>query len=145
MHDYIDKLETVQLSEEQKQKAKQDPTEKIPEELRFAYKSVHAKVRWPVSHVMPIYSYRVSRASQKSREHLTYEDVDMLNDIVDDVKASVSEYGCELKFVRQGLDESNICVLTSFDAGFAKEEHLKSQSGFVTLITSQDITEEAQW
>ena len=52
---------------------------------------------------------------------------------------------CELKFVQQGLDESNICVLTSFDAGFAKEEHLKSQSGFVTLITSQDITEEAQW
>ena len=53
------------------------------------YKSLHAKLRWPVSHVIPEYAYRVSALSQKSRDHLTYGDLYALNDLVEDVKNSV--------------------------------------------------------
>ena len=35
-------------------------------------------------------------------------------------------------------------MMTAFDEGFAQEAHLKSQSGFISVITSLKITEQAE-
>ena len=94
MQEYMDKLEVVNLNDAQQKIARENPSELPPEELRFEYKSVHVKVRWPVSHVMPAFAYRVSKASPKSRELLTYEDVMLLNNLVEDDQECAEEYGC---------------------------------------------------
>ena len=65
MKQYVEGLQVHQISTEKPEK------EILLEELKIVYKSLHAKLRWPVSHVIPECAYRVSALSQKSRDHLT--------------------------------------------------------------------------
>ena len=80
MNMYVDKVEFVQIDPEQ------PPDRLLEEPLRKMYKSAHAKLRWPVCHVLPEKAYETSYLSQRSREKLTYGDAYLLNDIIEDVK-----------------------------------------------------------
>ena len=96
-----------------------------------------AKVRWPVSHVVPELAYGVISLAQTSPQNLTWDHVRRLNLVVKALKR-VSDEG-KAKIVLPRLDLTKIAVVTAFDASFAKEPGMKSQAGFLSFLTTTDV------
>ena len=86
-------------------KNKADLEEKLDEYGVHAFRSVLAKVRWPVSHVVPELAYGVSSLAQTSPQSLNWDHVRRLNLVV--------------KALKKASD--------AFDASFAKEPGMRAR------------------
>ena len=102
------------------------------------FKSMLAKVRWPVSHDVPKLAYALSSLAQISPAVLKWEQARQLNLVAVVLKkmAKVSQ----AQIVLPRLRGDKITVVTPFDVSFAKEPGVKSQEGFVPFLTTDDIT-----
>ena len=110
---------------------------KLDSDETAAYRRLLAQARWPVSHVVPKLAYEVSKAAQKDFTELTCEDVKFLNDIIRKLQIMVEKGDARLKFHK--MDLNDLQVVTPFDASFAREPGMRSQLGFMNLITSKCI------
>ena len=123
-----------------------DSKKGVPEETplneleKTEFKSTHAKLRWPVSHVVPELAYGLSALAQKSRDDLTAGDVTKLNALIKKVKEITANGGGRLTF--RALDLNDLVVATPFDASFAKEADMKSQCGFMSFLTTSAVMTE---
>ena len=131
---YVRALKQIELSTDC------SATQKLNPDETAAYRRLLAQARWPVSHVAPKLAYEVSKAAQKDFTELTYEDVKFLNNIIRKLQIMVEKGDARLKFRK--LDLSDLQVVTPFDASFAREPGMKSQLGFMNLITSKYIIEQ---
>ena len=122
---------------EMKVKNKADLEEKLDDDGVHAFRSVLAKVRWPVSHVVPELAYGVSSLAQTSPQSLNWDHVRRLNLVVKAVKKASDEG--KARIVLPKIDMKKIVVVTAFDASFAKEPGMKSQAGFLSFLTTTDV------
>ena len=120
---------------EGKTKGKQaDLEEKLEDDGVHNFRSVLAKVRWPVS---PDEPSGISSLTQTSPQCLTWDHVRRLNLVVRALKKASDEG--KAKIVLPKLDLTKIAGVTAFDASFAKEPGMKSQAGFVSFLTTTDV------
>jgi hypothetical protein len=96
-----------------------------------------AKVRWPVSHVVPELAYAVSSLAQVSPQTLNKDHVRQLNLVVRALVKACSSGNARIVIPK--IDLSKVNVVTAFDASFAHEDGLKSQAGFLSLLSTTDI------
>jgi hypothetical protein len=104
-----------------------------------SFRSQVMKLSWPVRHVIPQLAYGVSVLSSKLNQ-ATFKDWNQLYKLQLEAKDLV-EKG-EAKIVFRKVDLDKLVVVTSLDASFAKEEGMKSQCGFISVITESDIVHE---
>jgi hypothetical protein len=102
------------------------------------FKSMLAKVRWPVSQDVPKLAYAVSSLAQVSPAVVEWEQARQLN-LVAVVLKKMAKVG-QAQIVLPRLRGDKITVVTPFDVSFAKEPGVKSQEGFVPFLTTDDIT-----
>ena len=135
MDTYLEKIEPVKHVS-----PKCSDTDKVSEEMSTEFKSVLMKLRWPVSHVIPRFAYAVSSLTQGARDGLTMGTVKSLNRLVKQVQSVV---GTPLtKIILRKVDLAKAVVVTPFDASFAKEPGMKSQGGFMNLVTTSECKED---
>ena len=94
------------------------------------------KLAWPVRHVMPQLAYCISFLSSKLNQ-ATVDDLRKLNLLIDEAKDLQSKGEGKLTFRKLNLDD--LVVVTSLDASFAKEAGMKSQCGFISVMTTNEI------
>jgi hypothetical protein len=88
---------------------------------------------------MPQLSYCISYLSSKLNQ-ATVDDLRKLNLLIDESKELLSKGEGKITFRKLDLD--NLVVVTSLDASFAKEPGMKSQCGFISMITTKDISQQ---
>jgi hypothetical protein len=101
------------------------------------FRSVLAKVRWPVSHVIPELAYSVSALAQVRPQDLSEDHVKQLNGVVQALR-KLSETG-KAKVILPKINIEQITVMTALDASFAKEPGMKSQAGFMSFLTDWSV------
>ncbi len=132
---------TAALEDAMTQVKRGDSDERIlSEEETTEYLSMLAKIRWPVGHVIPELAYEVSRLASKKKDGLSIADRKSLGKLLKSLKTVTEDGGARIVLRKHRLDD--LCVLTHFDAGFAQEEGLKSQAGFINMVTSVYVTKE---
>jgi hypothetical protein len=132
MGDYIGNLTEMEI---------QKPTNedmKLGDGAVHMFRSTLAKVRWPVSHVVPELAYAVSSLAQVSPAALEWDQARQLNLVVVALKKMAKAGQAQIVLPR--LRGDKITVVTPFDASFAKEPGMKSQAGFVSFLTTGDVT-----
>jgi hypothetical protein len=132
MSKYITALQTTEVDRKRKDE------DILSDEETTAHRSALMKLAWPVRHVLPQLSYSVSFLASKVTE-ATVSDMKHLNSIVKEAKSADAQGQALIRFTPLDLD--NLLVVTPFDASFAKEEGMKSQSGFMSLLTDRRILE----
>ena len=100
------------------------------------FRSEVMKLAWPVRHVAPQLAYGVSLLSSKINQAAML-DWRRLYTLQKEAKELVRNGQARIVFRKLSLDKA--VVVTSLDASFAKEPGLKSQSGFVSMITEESI------
>ena len=103
------------------------------------FRSQVMKLSWPVRHVIPQLAYGVSVLSSKLNQ-ATHKDWNQLYKLQVEAKELVANG--EAKIVFRKVDLDKLVVVTSLDASFAKEEGMKSQRGFISVITESDILQQ---
>jgi len=103
------------------------------------FRSQVMKLSWPVRHVIPQLAYGVSVLSSKLNQ-ATMDDWNKLYLLQKEAKELVEQGKARIVFRKLDLDK--LIVVTSLDASFAKEEGMKSQCGFISVITESDIVKE---
>ena len=86
---------------------------------------------------MPELAYEVSRLAQNSRDRMTVQDLYDLNAVIKEVKQCKEDGRARLTF--RALDVKKLAILTPFDASCAKEASMKSQAGFMSVMTTTDV------
>ena len=132
MDEYIGNLTVMELKKPVQEEVKLD------DGTVHIFRSVLAKVRWPVSHVVPELAYAVSSLAQVGPTALTWEQARQLNLVVTTLK-KMAQAG-QARIVLPKLRGNQVAVVTPFDASFAKEPGLKSQAGFMSFLTTGDLT-----
>jgi hypothetical protein len=123
----------------------EEPSKKIDGETELdskqqkGFRSKVMKLAWPVRHVMPQLSYCISYLSSKLNQ-ATVDDLRKLNLLIDESKELLSKGEGKITFRKLDLD--NLVVVTSLDASFAKEPGMKSQCGFISMITTKNISQQ---
>ena len=130
MDEYIGNLTAMELKKPVQEEVKLD------DGTVHIFRSVLAKVRWPVSHVVPELAYAVSSLAQVGPTALTWEQARQLNLVVTTLK-KMAQAG-QARIVLPRLRGNQVTVVTPFDASFAKEPGLKSQAGFMSILTTGD-------
>jgi hypothetical protein len=102
------------------------------------FRSTLAQVHWPVSHVVPKLAYVVSSLAQVGPTALTWKQVSQLNLVVVTLMKMVQ--AGQARVVLPRLRGSPVTIVTPVDASYAQEPGLKSQAGFVSFLTTGDIT-----
>jgi len=132
MDKYIEELTEMQIG-------RKDNGDRNLEKAELTqYKSLLAKVRWPVARVAPQLAYSVSALAQGG-DGKTVTHVRALNELVKRLQTLKIDGGACLRL--HPLDLGKAQVVTVMDASFANEEGKKSQCGFINLITQTDIAE----
>jgi hypothetical protein len=122
-----------------------EPSRKVDGETELdakqqkGFRSKVMKLAWPVRHVMPQLAYCISFLSSKLNQ-ATVDDLRKLNLLIDESKELLSKGEGKITFRKLDLD--NLVVVTSLDASFAKEPGMKSQCGFISMITTKDISQQ---
>jgi hypothetical protein len=132
MDEYIGNLTAMELK-----KAVQDGA-KLDDGTVHMFRGTLAKVRWPVSHVVPEMAYAMSSVAQVGPTALTWEQVRQLSLVVMMLKKMVQ--AGQARIVLPKMRGDQVTVVTPFDASFAKEPGLKSQAGFLSFLTTGDVT-----
>ncbi len=116
-----------------------DDTAELDAAQQKAFRSQVLKVSWPVRHVLPQLAYGVSYLRSKNNQ-ATVGDWKLLYKLQTEALDLVSKN--EACIVFHKLDIDNLVVVTSLDASFTKEVGMKSQCGFISMITGNKILEE---
>ena len=103
------------------------------------FRSQVMKLSWPVRHVIPQLAYGVSVLSSKLNQ-ATFKDWNQVYKLQLEAKGLFDKG--EAKIVFRKVDLDKLVVVTSLDASFAKEEGMKSQCGFISVITESGILQE---
>jgi len=131
MDTYIDKLELVPVPNNVS-----DDT-LLTHVQRHDYKVGLGQIRWPVSHISVEHSYSVSSVAQHGPDSLRVEHLKELNVIIKGLRQARADGRARMKFHKIKLDD--LVVVTPFDASFGKENGLKSQAGFMSLLSDKSI------
>jgi len=106
---------------------------------RKEFRSLVMKLAWPVRHVLPQLGYGISYLASMV-EDPSDEDKKKLHLLVKEAKFLNEQGHAKIKY--PPVDIQNCIIVTSFDASFAKEAEMKSQSGFLTFVSDQRIKHE---
>ena len=130
MDTYIGKIESTPPK-------RTDPDERplTPRETTD-FRSLLMKLAWPVRQVLPELAYGVSFLATRVTT-ATVGDQKKLHGLVVEAKNIIQEGGGKIRFYK--IDMDKLAVVTSLDASFAKEEGLKSQAGFCSMLCSLDV------
>ena len=132
MDDYIKDLTEMEMQK--------GDTSSLDEDAVHKFRSTLAKVRWPVSHVVPDLAYAVSSLAQVSPTSLDWDRVRQLNLVIVTLK-QMSKNG-HAKIVLPKLRGAEVTVGTALDASFAKEPGMKSQAAFLSFLTTSEVLQE---
>ena len=113
MHDYINKLQPINVKN-----GDDDARVMTPAEVK-EFRSVLAKVRWPVARLVPQLAYGVSALAQKDSNEKQVLHMRTLNELINRLK-EYDEQGLATLRLRK-ISIKNIVVLTLMDASFAKK------------------------
>ena len=132
MGDYIGNLTEMEM----KKPTNEDVT--LGDGALHMFRSTLAKVRWPVSHVVPKLAYAVSSLAQVSPVALEWEQARPLNLVVVALKKMAQAGQAQIVLPRWRGDK--VTGVTPFDASFAKGPGMQNREGFVSFLTTGDIT-----
>ena len=104
-----------------------------------AFRSQVMKLSWPVRHVLPQLARGISYLSSKMTAATVF-DWRRLYVLQKEAMELVAKN--EACIVFRKLDVNKLIVVTSLDASFAKEEGMKSQCGFISVVTEEKILRE---
>ncbi len=104
-----------------------------------AFRGVLAKVRWPVSHVVPELAYAVSSLAQVSPQALNWDHARQLKLVVRTLKKVNGEGKAKIALPK--IDLQKVTVATAFDASFAKKDGFNRQAGFLSFLTTGEIAQ----
>jgi hypothetical protein len=116
-----------------------DDTAELNAAQQKAFRSQVMKLSWPVRHVLPQLAYGVSYLTSKNNQ-ATIGDWKQLYKLQTEALDLVSKN--EACIVFRKLDMDNLLIVTSLDASFSKEEGMKSQCGFISVITENTILDQ---
>ena len=136
MDRYIDKLVLIDVP------ADALDTQPLSDSQHHDFLSGLEQVRWPVNHLLPSKAYEVSSVAQHGRDELKVLHLRELNTIIRGV-LKAKKHGDARVFIRPA-DLKNPLVMTSFDSSFAREKGMKSQTGFISYITSVKVMQGPQ-
>ena len=109
----------------------------LTESEMHSYKSILAKVRWPVARIAPGLAYGVSALAQRNPKGRKVVHMKALNEIIDRLQ-DMDNKG-KAKLIIRKIDIQHLMVLTVMDASFAQEVGCKSQMGFMYIMTDTTI------
>ena len=101
------------------------------------YRSYVVRLRWVIAHVVPELAYDVSVLAQKQMDKLVPQDFVEANKVYGKLVQAQAEGRARHRIYRQ--DITQLKCITMSDASFAKEPGSKSQAGFVTMVTGDDV------
>eukprot|EP00959_Pyramimonas_sp_CCMP1952_P202077 4225549-Pyramimonas_sp.AAC.1 len=130
MHEYIEKL-PIRIRRDEG-----DTRVMTPAEVQ-EFRSVLAKVRWPVARLVPQLAYGVSALSHKDSSEKQVLHIRALNELIDRLKGYDKQGLATLRLRKLNIE--NLMVLTLMGASFAKEAGCKSQMGSMNMLTGIGI------